>query len=262
MHKTLIDDGYTILKKAVPYELCDQINLDFISYVESNKDEADRFKLKSGNHSRLCNMHLVSQAAKEAISSQKIMSTLDEYFGNPAFVATSLYFQESSKQDIHRDVPFFNTKPRNIFVGVWIALEDVDAKAGPLIYYPKSHLLPITPVHVSETGGVGESFKKYCDDLKTACVDAGLNLEEGLVSKGDCIIWHAELAHGGSKIIEEGMTRKSMVFHCAPKDVVMYGAEEFFGERSYKKKTNGLILDYDTGREYIGHSSPIFAPNN
>lgn len=262
MNSDLNTDGYTIIKGALTAELCDQINEDFRSYVENHREEADKYKLDTGNHSRLCNMHVTSSAAKHAIFSDKIMSVLDEFFAEEAFVATSLYFEQSSTQAVHRDVPFFNTQPRNIFAGVWLALEDVDPKSGPLIYYPKSHLLDIEVMPVSKTGGVGESFQRYCSDIQTACASSGLKLERGIVSKGDCIIWHGELAHGGSPIEAPGTTRKSMVFHCAPKDVVMYGAEEYFGARDYEPKNNSLLIDKDSGRSYIGHPSPVFAPNN
>ncbi len=33
----------------------------------------------------------------------------------------------------------FYVHPANHLVGVWIALEDISADAGPLIFYPKSH---------------------------------------------------------------------------------------------------------------------------
>lgn len=184
MVANLINDGYTIIRRALTPDLCDRINKDFQNYVETNREQANKYKLDTGNHQRLCNMHVISEAAREAIFSNKIMTVLDKYFEEETFVATSLYFEQSSTQTVHRDVPFFNTKPRNIFVGVWLALEDVDPKSGPLTYYPKSHLLDIEIKPVSEIGGVSESFAKYCLDIQTACVSSGLKLEKGIVAEG------------------------------------------------------------------------------
>ena len=40
--------------------------------------------------------------------------------------------------------------------------------------------------------------------------------------KGDILIWHANLLHGGSKINEANLTRKSMVAHYYAEDVLCY----------------------------------------
>ena len=66
MNVNLNDDGYTIIKGAITSGLCDQINEDFRDYVEHHREYADKFKLDTGNHSRLCNMHMISAAAKAA----------------------------------------------------------------------------------------------------------------------------------------------------------------------------------------------------
>lgn len=258
----LKEDGFVIVPNAISHNLCDAINEDFSTYVLKHSEEASQFRLKSGNHSRLCNMHVASEAARRAIFCDNILNVLDDFFEARAFLATSLYFEESSTQSIHRDTPFFNCKPRNMFAGVWVALEDVDPASGPLVYYPKSHRLLIDPVMAPISGSLGNSWTKYCLDIQEACENLKLNLEYGIVKKGDCIIWHPELAHGGSPIQQPGITRKSMVFHCAPEDVVMYGVEEFFGLSNYEPRENQWNLDPVSCRNFIPHTRPTFAHNN
>ena len=43
-----------------------------------------------------------------------------------------------------------------------------------------------------------------------------------LAKKGDAFIWHANLVHGGSPVIDASLTRKSMVIHYYAKDVIKY----------------------------------------
>lgn len=43
-----------------------------------------------------------------------------------------------------------------------------------------------------------------------------------LAKKGDVLIWHANLVHGGAPIINEALTRKSMVIHYYADDVIKY----------------------------------------
>lgn len=63
-------------------------------------------------------MHLVSNRARAAIAKPVVMKALDAFFGDQAFVATSLFFEQSSEQALHRDTPFFHTRPHNIFAGI------------------------------------------------------------------------------------------------------------------------------------------------
>ncbi len=54
---------------------------------------------------------------------------------------TSLFYERGSAQDLHRDTPYFSTRPEYRYFGMWVALEDVDAQNGPLMVAPGGHLL-------------------------------------------------------------------------------------------------------------------------
>jgi ectoine hydroxylase-related dioxygenase (phytanoyl-CoA dioxygenase family) len=95
--------------------------------------------------------------------------------------------------------------------GVWIALEDITMDSGPLIYYPGSHKLPFYTMEKLkiEPGNYNEYEKK----IEKIILESGLTPEYGIIKKGDIIIWHANLIHGGSKRNDNTLTRKSMVIH-------------------------------------------------
>jgi ectoine hydroxylase-related dioxygenase (phytanoyl-CoA dioxygenase family) len=46
--------------------------------------------------------------------------------------------------------------------------------------------------------------------------------EELIAKKGDVLIWHANLIHGGAPIRNKALTRKSMVVHYYASDVIKY----------------------------------------
>lgn len=254
-------DGFCLLKGVLSYEECDSISTSFDDYVANNRSEADGFLLETNRHSRLCNMHLVSEAARQAIAKPRVMAVLDSFFGDRAYVATSLYFEQSSEQAIHRDTPFFHTKPRMMFAGVWFALEDVHPDAGPLRYYPGGHKICVTPRTVSSKEEIGGAWTSYCDEIAHKAKEMGLLEEVAFINKGDCFVWHPELPHGGSPIKSPGKTRKSMVFHCAPESTTMYGADEFFGLVPFAPKPHSFV-EMTGGRKMIDHGSPVFAKNN
>jgi ectoine hydroxylase-related dioxygenase (phytanoyl-CoA dioxygenase family) len=53
-------------------------------------------------------------------------------------------------------------------------------------------------------------FKQY---IASEIEQHGLKAETLLAQKGDVLIWHSQLLHGGSEIIDKRRTRKSLVTH-------------------------------------------------
>jgi len=259
--RQIAEDGYCVLEKVLTPAECDRICADFDAYVEGNRAEADKFVMSTSMHSRLCNLHLVSSTARAAIAKPRVMNALDALFEDRAYVATSLYFEQSSEQAIHRDTPFFHTRPRMMFAGIWFALEDVHPDSGPLRYFPGGHRLQVAPPQIKTKEELGAAFTSYCDEIARKVREQELPEKLGFIKKGDCLIWHPELPHGGSPIKSPGMTRKSVVFHCAPESTTMYGADEFFGLQPFEDKQHPLVPLAD-GRKMINHGAPCFAHNN
>ena len=173
---------------------------------------------------------------------------------------TSLYFEQSSEQAIHRDTPFFNTQPPDLYAGIWFALEDVHADAGPLRFFPGGHRLPVPVGKVENAAGIGPAWSAYCDRMLIDLRAQGYPEQTALLRQGDCFIWHPELPHGGSPITSPGKTRRSMVFHCASERAGVYGVEEFFGLHPYEPRHPHLV-SLNGCRRMLHHPRPNFATN-
>jgi ectoine hydroxylase-related dioxygenase (phytanoyl-CoA dioxygenase family) len=146
---------------------------------------------------------------------------LDAAFGYPAVVYSSLIFVKGTEQDVHRDSPYFATSPEGFFFGVWFALEDIHPDSGPLRYYRGGHRVP------ADRSG---SVEGYGDSVEAACRAQGLELAVlPPVQKGDVVLWHPDLPHGGSPIADPDRTRKSMVVHYKAGTAPLHGVEVFFG---------------------------------
>jgi phytanoyl-CoA hydroxylase len=97
----------------------------------------------------------------------------------------------------------------------WIALEDVNPNSGPLYYYKGSHKVK----KFNFGNGIffdGNSTKNPDDFalyLDAECKKLKLEKHDLIVKKGDVLIWHAALAHGGRAINDNHLTRKSFVSH-------------------------------------------------
>jgi ectoine hydroxylase-related dioxygenase (phytanoyl-CoA dioxygenase family) len=119
------------------------------------------------------------------------------------------------------------TFPLGKLIAVWVALEDISMDKGPLHYYPGSHLLPYyLNSDYSNEGNrwlIGDqSYAAYEKMISEKIREAQLKKQVFLANKGDILIWHANLFHGGEPHASQNKTRKSMVFHYFGEDAVCY----------------------------------------
>lgn len=188
------------------------------------------------------NLHLSSENCRAIGLHPTIMRVLDYLFAARACIYTSLYFEYGTQQPIHRDLPFFETFPRNYFMGVWVALEDIDPAAGPLMYVPRAHRFPCDPhaiyraEHARDPGRAGAavveaSLQEYYGRIISGAAAIAAPVTVPL-RKGDVAIWHPAMPHGGSPARDPSRTRRSVVFHCSPEAVQVYQQEVFFAHQT------------------------------
>jgi phytanoyl-CoA hydroxylase len=250
-------NGVAILKGNVPAALCDEVIHDFRNYCIGSPESKD-FKDEHSLYERLACLHLVSDAARRVAFSPTVAKITEAAFGKPAVVVGSLFFDKGSAQSIHRDTPAFFTNPLNHFFGVWTALEDVLPGSGPLFYFLKGHTVaPDDELF----GNPSVNSKNYFEIVKNGCRHRNLDLIEYYPKKGDTLIWHPALPHGGAPILKPDLSRRSIVFHYIPEGVPIHGADTFFGVRSRigNKATYRTIAFGD--RKVIDQGRPRFFHN-
>lgn len=224
---TFPDDGLIRLPGAVDLALCDQAVTEYDAFERLRRDKGCVIHDEHRRNYRVSNLHLRSSALRAIGLSPVFHEKAGRFFGARSTIYTSLFFKHGSQQDPHIDTPFFWTRPFNQFVGVWVALEDVRETAGPLFYYLGSHR------HFSseealrdayERGGREPQgmFKAMHAEIKKHCKP-----ETVIIKKGDAVIWHPGLMHGGAPATVLDQTRNSAVFHFAPLGVNVRGDRVF-----------------------------------
>ena len=247
----LNDQGFTILKNAFPEEMADKVINEYKQSIYNWGNEINRFRKDNGRYMRLANFHNINQSVQELFKYPEELHELCSSFflQKEISIYTSLFFQEGTQQDIHRDAPLFCTYPENNFLGCWFALEDTSQLNGSLAVIPKGHnylkdeeisLRKITTNHFHKTfpnREIGfnepELWVKYQELVQTFCKEKGLNTITLPVSKGDIIVWHPMLPHGGSPIKRKKSTRYSIVFHVVPNEMRVYGNDLFFEKEKF-----------------------------
>jgi ectoine hydroxylase-related dioxygenase (phytanoyl-CoA dioxygenase family) len=254
----LIRDGVTRVPGAVSVELCDAVIAAFRRYCEGSSQAAS-FRDGHGHHSRLCNFHLASSEALDVGLHPQALRLLDFLFGRRAAICSSLTFNKGTQQELHRDSPFFHTQPEGLFFGVWTALEDVSPEAGPLLYYPGGHRLRIDRLAIAERhrgASSKELFDAYISEVRQRCERSGLKEARATtMRKGDMLLWHPQLPHGGSPIADPRLTRYSIVFHYMPEGVPIHGIEAFFSA-SFPSAPNPMRTE--RGRQLLEHGQARF----
>jgi hypothetical protein len=130
------EDGFLILPDAFPKEMVDRARAE-VEPLFAPKG-ADPSEIPARIHDAWKDCPTVRRIA----SDETILGLLHRLYGRRPIPFQTLSFQFGSQQRPHADTIHFNSLPSRFMCGVWVALEDVDAGNGTLVYYPGSHRLP------------------------------------------------------------------------------------------------------------------------
>ncbi len=154
----------------------------------------------------------VDESRQLAVDS-RVRQALGELVGRKALPFQTLNFPIGTSQYAHSDTLHFSTIPEGYMAGVWVALEDIDEDNGPLIYYPGSHKLPFYSMQdLGLEPGYG-NYHRYEQKIQELIAEKGFDSELGVVRKGEALIWHANLLHGGAPRKDLERSRHSQVTH-------------------------------------------------
>lgn len=213
-------NGFAILKGFFSEEKVDLVN-DLLKELIMQKRLTVRDNRKI--------MHTVrhSDEIRRLVNPDELTAILELLMGRPVELFQSVNFVRGSEDPAHSDFFHMSTYPYGYLLAVWIALEDIDATNGPIYYYPGSHKLPYVMTkdfyHGENRWLLGKDIKKhYAKAIKEVIENNPLEKRLFTASKGDVIIWHANLLHGGEKVLDSSRTRKSMVMHYFGTDVIRY----------------------------------------
>ena len=143
----------------------------------------------------------------------RVRQALGQLMGRTALPFQTLNFPIGTSQYAHSDTIHFNTIPEGFMAGVWVALEAIDEDNGPLIYYPGSHKLPYYSMQDLGLEPGYQNYPQYEQKIQQLIADEGFESELGVVKKGEALIWHANLLHGGAPRKDLERSRHSQVTH-------------------------------------------------
>ncbi len=232
--KQFVDEGYLVIDNFVPKNLVDTINRDVEKAITSGE-----VAYRPGSGERIELMFRRSVEVRQLWKHPQVMKLLNAIFDDVALPCQTLNYLHGSTQDAHQDTIHLTPFPEGYMCGVWVALEDIHPDAGPLFVYPKSHRIPTL---YSKTVGMkkittdwSEYAEKYLPQLKQRLEERGLTPFYYTPKAGSLLVWHSNLAHGGSERKNPALSRKSIVSHYFARGGIAY----------YDTTGNSAHLDYN-----------------
>ena len=213
------ENGYAIFNSGVKNQLIDNINEDISVAISKGEIKKNPKIYHYNKFPRIVEAWRFSRNVTRLALNLKLKKILRFLYDSKPLPFSTINFIGGTEQPIHSDYIHFGSLPHKYLAGAWIALEDINNNNGPLSIIPKSHKLPLVDyqdlkiskptdmLKLEKNYRVYEKFKKNLIEVKK------LKSKKLNIKKGEIIIWAANLLHGGTKMINKKLTRKSQVVH-------------------------------------------------
>jgi hypothetical protein len=159
---------------------------------------------------------------------------------------------KGSQQGVHSDSIHMTTYPLGYLTAAWIAFEDIHPDCGPLVYYPGSHKLPYLfskDVDITEADFKREGYApyhaRYEPRIQELIATNQIEPRYFHARKGDVLIWHANLLHGGSARRDMQLSRRAAVCHFFVKGTFVY--HDLAASRSRQQYIGTCLLRDEQG---------------
>ncbi len=214
-------NGFMVINNFFSDEEVDTINQS-IEKLRSEK----KIHLEKEND-RATFVFKYSDDIKNIANKPELIKLLSFLTGKEVSLFQTLNFIFGTQQRAHSDSIHMTTYPLGYMIAAWMPLENISEDSGPLFYYPGSHTLPYVLKPDFNHGGNSFLIGKHCNKMYENKIEELINKHQlkpeiFLPKKGDVLIWHANLLHGGSKRTNPNKTRKSMVMHYFCKETYCY----------------------------------------
>jgi hypothetical protein len=248
-------NGYVILNNFIEDRILDEVWGAYEKAIETGRiklppesaGDNDRFP------GRYLNPHKKIAAFCRILKHPELLRYIRLLMGREPKPLQTIASHKGSQQGLHSDSIHMTTYPLGYLSAAWIAFEDIAADCGPLVYYPGSHRLPY--VFSRDVGITEEDFKnegyapyhaKYEPYISRLVEEHRIEPHHFQAKKGDVLIWHANLVHGGSLRKNLDLSRRSVVCHFFVKNAFVY--HDLAAAKSRQQYIGTRLLRDDTGK--------------
>lgn len=228
------ENGYLVINDAISAFDLENFNK---KYLNKYPNSSNKFNVLESPY-----VYAEIPELMEILCNSFIFEIFDELEMEVALHASSATVV-STEVGWHQDCQVGSSVAGNNYIGVWVAIEDIQPESGPFQLIPKSHKwdVPFSEIYpktkLTEVSSCYEYFEHKIETEKP-------EIFTFTPKCGDILFWHGHMVHRGSIPEQKSLTRKSLIGHyCnlridAPNatgdepalDGTPYGLKNIFGE--------------------------------
>ena len=243
-------NGYCVFRNLIPTAAVDRLvqryQEDIVSsdypFFRQNTDAYQPNKLTEHGYVKQSFLDIhdysefaeFSQYARDIYTSDAMRGALKQATGFDSFnLMQTMLFDANTETKPHQDWWYLDSVPNGSLIASWIALEDIDERAGRFFVIPKSFNVDLhsdTPdlKHSEWMARMARYFEEHQDQVHAPAL-----------KKGDVLFWNSRTIHGSLKTQDPSFSRKSLTAHYLPSHMAF--GNLFVKKESLKYKTyNGM----------------------
>ncbi|GAB1545539.1 hypothetical protein NUACC21_82150 [Scytonema sp. NUACC21] len=241
-------NGYVVFKNLIPEALIDRLVKVYTRDLVPSKYPFFRQNTNAYEPNKLNDFGYVKQSfldihdyrkfpefsalARDIYCSKEIQNALKQLTNSESFnLMQTMLFDANTETPPHQDWWYLDTVPNGNLVGAWIALEDIDERAGRFYVIPTSTNINLH----SDTANLSHS--EWLKRMRSY-VDARTNeIKAPELNKGDVLFWNSRTIHGSLPTLDPSFSRKSLTGHYIPSEYKfgnLFTTKEFIKYKNYQ----------------------------
>jgi len=251
--------GYVVIKNLVPESLIQ----DVLTYYQQNIVTSSRpfFRQSTYSYSRneltefgyvkesFLDIHdyqsypEFSQSVRDILCGSRMQAVLKKLIDCESFnLVQSMLFDANTNTHPHQEWWYLDTIPNGHLTIAWIALEDIDERAG------RFYVIPTDPHNLDfHSDRPGISHDEWVKRIKTYIDTHPSKIDAPAFKRGDILFLSSRTIHGSLPTIDPAFSRKSITAHYIPSH---YQFGNLFKQKALAYKELNNTLCYSAHPEY------------
>ena len=226
------EHGYVVRRSLLDAALCERAMECFTREVKpydghlyrQASAEPERHRFDTGHHVLNSLLNPVSvdprrfprfrAVSEEVLSQGPLFEAVEELQGESTILVQSMYFEGNPATWPHQDCYYLDAERSGELIGAWIALEDIDARAGRFYVVPGSHRLDLG----ANAGNlnIADNHERYKRLVASIIEKKGLERRAPALERGDVLLWSSRTIHGTLRAEDCRHARSSYTAHFLP----------------------------------------------
>ena len=225
-------NGYVVRPGLIEKDICDQAALFFVREVKpyggclyrqaSANPEKHELNIAGNVINPLLNPLSINgrlfpsfrAASEKILSCDALFTAIREIYAEPAVLVQSMYFEGNPGTWPHQDSYYLDADTPGRLTGAWIALEDIDERAGRFYVLPGSQRVSVG----SNAGNlsIGVNHDLYKQRIHDYVQSRSRKIRAPILRCGDVLLWSSRTIHGASMPADPSFSRHSYTAHFIP----------------------------------------------